>query len=185
MVAFFVRRRITLTIALIVTTVGLDMMALHAFPLDPLECTAATLGADLAIMCGLCLRAWAAGTIRKYKNLATTGPYAWIRHPLYLGSALILFGCCELMHGPLFALALVPLVVVYSLSIRQEERAMARQYGNQWLEYCRRVPMLIPRIGWPQLSDWSLRQALVNREHLVWLGATCGLVVLAGWRSIG
>ena len=185
MAAFLVRRRITLTLLLVAMVIGLDLVVLHVFPLDPLEGTAATLAADITIICGLCLRTWAAGTIRKWKQLATTGPYAWMRHPLYLGSALILIGCCALMHGPIFALALAPLAIIYWLAIRQEERAVARLYGSQWVEYSRRVPMLFPRIGWPQFRDWSLRQAIFNREHLVWLGAICGLLVLVGWRIFG
>ena len=184
MAAFLVRRRITLTLTLVAVTVGLDLVALHVVPRDPIEGTATTLAADITIIIGLGLRTWAAGTIRKWKQLAITGPYAWMRHPLYLGSSLILVGCCELMRGPMFALALVPLAIIYWLAIQQEEQAVARLYGNQWLKYSRQVPMLIPRFGWPQFSDWSLWQAIFNREHLVWLGAICGLLLLVGWRMV-
>jgi protein-S-isoprenylcysteine O-methyltransferase Ste14 len=183
MTSFLVRRRISLTMALIATTASFDLFFLRILPLDPLGGTTVNLTADVVIVVGLFLRAWAAGTIHKWEQLATTGPYAWIRHPLYLGSALILVGCWGLMHGPLFALALAPLTFIYGLAIRQEESYCARRYGNQWLDYADRVPSFFPpRIGWPQFGDWSLKQALFNREHLVWFGAFCGLLALAGWR---
>src|SRR5207244_985679 len=62
---------------------------------------------------GLAVRSWAASVIRKGKALATTGPYSLCRHPLYVGSFLIMLGVCILLDHVMNYLVLVPVLVLY------------------------------------------------------------------------
>jgi Cu+-exporting ATPase len=84
---------------------------------------------------------------QKNRTLATTGPYARIRHPQYVGFVLIMFGF--LLQWPtLVTLAIFPILVwVYVRLARQEEAAARAEFGPLWDDYARRVPAFLPRIA--------------------------------------
>src|SRR6266571_6056415 len=84
------------------------------------------------------------------ERLATEGLYGVVRHPQYLGIFLALFG--QLIHWPtVLTLALFPVIVwVYVRLARREEAQMVRRFGDEYLDYQRRVPMFFPR-----LRDWK------------------------------
>jgi hypothetical protein len=95
---------------------------------------------------GLALRAYASGYVTKNTELTTTGPYAFTRNPLYLGSMLIAFGFAVAAHSWWTALALAILfTLIYWPTIRSEEEFL-RGHFSDFAEYCRRVPRLIPRL---------------------------------------
>ncbi len=78
--------------------------------------------------------------------LATTGAYAYIRHPQYVGFVLIMFGF--LLQWPtLLTLAMFPvLVLMYARLARAEEREAIVEFGDAYQQYIRRVPAFIPRL---------------------------------------
>ena len=83
-------------------------------------------------------------------SLATTGPYAHVRHPQYVGFVLIMFGF--LLQWPtLLTLAMFPVLVwMYVYLARQEEREARAQFGEAYVEYARRVPAFVPcMVGGP------------------------------------
>jgi len=95
---------------------------------------------------GLALRAYASGYVTKNTELTTTGPYAYTRNPLYLGSMLIAFGFAVAAHSWWTALALAILfTLIYWPTIRSEEEFL-RGHFRDFAEYCERVPRLIPRL---------------------------------------
>jgi protein-S-isoprenylcysteine O-methyltransferase Ste14 len=168
---WLVRRRVTLTIVLMATVAALELLV--GAPRDLLRGSVpGTLAAVAAIVTGLLLRSWAAGTIRKWERLAITGPYAFVRHPLYLGSILLTLGFCGLMRSPLLCLlVLSPLAGSYWLAIRREEAVLARSYSG-WSAYAHRVGRFLPRqLAWPRVQGWSAAQWLRNREYCAWLGS--------------
>ena len=79
--------------------------------------------------------------------LATTGPYAWVRHPQYDGFILIMFGF--LLQWPtILTLAMFPvLVIMYVLLARHEERAVLVEFGDEYRRYMARVPGFIPPLS--------------------------------------
>jgi len=85
---------------------------------------------------------------RKTGTMTTQGPYAVVRHPQYTGIFLALFGE-GVVHWPtIFSLAAFPVIVLaYALLARKEEREMVKQFGEQYREYQRRVPMFFPHWG--------------------------------------
>jgi protein-S-isoprenylcysteine O-methyltransferase Ste14 len=88
-------------------------------------------------------------------RLATTGAYARIRHPQYIGFVLIMTGF--LLQWPtLVTLAMYPvLVVMYALLGKREEKEMLAQFGDEYRRYRRAVPAFIPRLGAPHTVDQS------------------------------
>jgi protein-S-isoprenylcysteine O-methyltransferase Ste14 len=95
---------------------------------------------------GVALRAYASGYVTKNTELTTTGPYAYTRNPLYLGSMLIAFGFAVAAHSWWIALALAVLfALIYLPTIRSEEEFLRGQF-SEYVEYTKRVPRLIPRL---------------------------------------
>lgn len=83
---------------------------------------------------------------RREKRLVMEGVYARMRHPQYTGLFIIVFGE-GIVHWPtIVSVAAFPVIVVaYTMLARKEERQMIRQFGDQYREYQRRVPMFVPR----------------------------------------
>ena len=80
-------------------------------------------------------------------RLATTGPYAWVRHPQYAGFVVIMIGF--LFQWPTLAtLVMFPVLVWFYVRLaRREEAASAAEFGEQWQVYARSTPAFIPRFG--------------------------------------
>ena len=134
---------------------------------------------------GLVLRGAAAGHLRKHKQLATAGPYASTRNPLYLGSALLGAGFL-VASGSWIAAAIliVYFVLFYGAVMRREEQELRARYGAAFDDYAARVPLFWPWRG-PQRTrgetgdtqfSWSLYWR--NREYEAALGWLVGVGLL-------
>jgi protein-S-isoprenylcysteine O-methyltransferase Ste14 len=98
------------------------------------------------VLPGLSLRAYAAGYVKKNRELTQTGPYAHTRNPLYLGSMLIAAGfAVALLSWPMALALAVGFSVIYIPVIASEERFLRATFSD-FDAYCRRVPRLIPRL---------------------------------------
>lgn len=134
----------------------------------------------LLVIPGVWLRAYASGYVKKNQELTTTGPYAFTRNPLYLGSILMAAGFAVALASWLIALVLaIGFLVIYVPVIASEERFLRAAFPG-FDEYCRRVPRLIPRLtsGRDPKDDGSGRFSLAlymkHREY----NALLGVVVL-------
>ncbi len=125
---------------------------------------------------GIWLRAFASGYVRKNAELATTGPYAHTRNPLYLGSMLIAFGFAGASRSVWILLALAVLfAAIYVPTIRSEEEFLRARFP-EFDEYARRVPRLLPRLtasqaGVGEAGRFSRELYLQHREYNAVLGA--------------
>lgn len=130
---------------------------------------------------GLLLRAAAASHLRKGERLATSGPYAYTRNPLYIGSMLLAAGFSAATHSAAaVALLVLYFVLFYGAVIRREEQELRAQYGAAFDEYAARVPLLWPRLTpWkPSEEQFSWEQYRRNHEYEAALGFLGGLAVL-------
>ena len=123
---------------------------------------------------GIGLRALASGHVKKNTELTTTGPYAYTRNPLYLGSILIGAGFGIASRSWWIALAIVLLfLAIYVPVIRSEEEYLRSQFP-EFDEFARRVPRLLPR-PWPAAGtgkgSFSPELYRKHREYNVVLGA--------------
>ena len=124
---------------------------------------------------GLWLRAYASGYVKKNQELTTTGPYAYTRNPLYLGSTLIAAGFAVALMSWLVALVLaVGFLLIYVPVIAGEERFLRATFSD-FDAYCRRVPRLLPRLTPGHVTGgisgrFSLTLYLKHREYNALLG---------------
>jgi protein-S-isoprenylcysteine O-methyltransferase Ste14 len=127
---------------------------------------------------GLWLRGYAAGYVKKNRELTQTGPYGYTRNPLYLGSMLIAAGfALALMSWPVALVLTVGFALVYIPVIASEERFLRATFP-EFEEYSRRVPRLIPRLtpgpnpkGYSAPGAFSLSLYVRHREYNAAIGA--------------
>jgi len=109
--------------------------------------TIASLGYSLILVVpGLMLRAYASGYVRKNAELTTTGPYAYTRNPLYLGSILIATGFGAASMNVWLVLALVLLFLAIYIPVIRGEEDYLRTHFSSFNDYAAHVPRLFPRI---------------------------------------
>ncbi len=105
------------------------------------------IGAAIALP-GLALRAWAIGYLRKNDALATAGPYAYTRNPLYLGSFLIGIGFTIAAHRWILALPFLALFSgIYAPVMRVESQTLTELFGESYRQYAAEVPVFFPRLS--------------------------------------
>ena len=147
---------------------------------------------------GLLIRGWAAGVLKKDRELAVSGPYAFTRNPLYLGSFLI--GTGAVIAGGRLWLGLVFLayfVWIYGSTMARETGELEERFGDGYRSYKESVPVFLPRLtrfrpaaGHATRGEtgFSTGRYLRNREYEALLGAVAGLGLLAlksaGWLGL-
>ena len=180
---FLIRRRIMLSAILFGLLVGEDIL-FESKPHDLMNFRDpyTALGGSLVVL-GLALRSWAAGILHKNSELTTTGPYRLIRNPLYVGSFLMMAGFCALIgDGDNFWLMLGPILVMYTIKVREEERSLSELFPAAWADYVRATPRFLPRIARADLSaHWSGAQWMRSREYQALLATVAALVAMKIW----
>jgi protein-S-isoprenylcysteine O-methyltransferase Ste14 len=150
---------------------------------------AMVIGVPLSLA-GLALRAWAAGCLAKNRQLATGGPYAYTRNPLYVGTLLVAAGLAVASRSiGLAALFTVVFLLVYLPVIQNEEQHL-RQIFPEYAEYAERVPALFPRLNPVRENDPNPFRSglyLTNQEYQAGLGFLAGMLFLLWkvWKSLG
>ena len=139
------------------------------------------IGGAIALL-GLLTRAWAAGHIRKFEKLATTGPYSHTRNPLYFGSFLLAAGFA--VAGGVWWLAAVVAVLylcIYYPVMRVEEGDLRSRFGAEFEEFAANVPLFFPRLTcWrKERAGFDFQLYLSHREYQAAVGAVIAFVVLA------
>ncbi len=143
-------------------------------------------------------RLWAVGyagsstrtrTLGAARQLVTTGPYAYVRNPLYLGNGLLSVGIC-ILSGVYWILPLLVAgyFIQYMPIVRSEEDYLLRTYGESYEAYRSHTPRWLPmRTPYPNASrhDFSWKRAFQSeRRTLLAILAVCGLIVLLSvWKN--
>jgi protein-S-isoprenylcysteine O-methyltransferase Ste14 len=154
------------------------------------EPSAPTLAAGGAVaLVGLLVRAWASGHIRKNDALATSGPYAHTRNPLYLGSFVMGLGFTVAASGRWWQFAVLGALFaalflgIYVPVMRVEAQHLAAKFGGEFEAYARAVPLFLPRataFRGARATEFDARLYLRYREYraALGLGAAFALLVL-------
>jgi protein-S-isoprenylcysteine O-methyltransferase Ste14 len=152
--------------------------------------TLTSLGAGMGLVaCGLALRLWAAGHLVKTDRLTLSGPYRFLRHPLYAGTLLTGAGLIVAAGNPAARVAFpAGLVFFFGYYLPYKERIessrLEARWGAHFTEYRASVSPLWPRLrGWQRaprdLSSWSLERVVANDEFGVLLAAGLALAAIA------
>lgn len=133
-------------------------------------------------LAGIAIRAWAAGHLVKNQQLAMSGPYAFVRNPLYIGTLIAAAGFVLATREPWLALLFgLAFALIYLPAIELEEQHLRKLFQEyEW--YATQVPMLRPRIP-PLRAEGRFRTAvyLKNQEYQALIGFVVGAAFLA-WR---
>ena len=138
---------------------------------------------SVVIAPGLLIRALASGHVRKNEALATSGPYAYTRNPLYLGSLLIGLGFVIAARSWWLGAILVVIFVAIYIPVIRDEESFLRQRFAEFDEYARQVPRLLPRLvpynrpGPGTVTRFSPDLFWRHREYNALLG--CVAIVIA------
>jgi protein-S-isoprenylcysteine O-methyltransferase Ste14 len=141
--------------------------------------TSLLIGAAVALL-GIFLRAVASGQVEKNRVLATSGPYAYVRNPLYLGSIIIGIGFTIAARDLWVLIAIVLLFIVIYLPVIRSEEAFLRSRFPQYDDYARRVPSLLPHtLLLRQITKGFSRELYFShREYNSLLGAAAVVAAL-------
>lgn len=132
---------------------------------------------------GLWVRARAAGHLHKQQVLTVTGPYAYTRNPLYLGSFILVIGAAVAAYSLVSTVILFCyFALFYSVVMRREERELQQHHGDAFQEYARSVPLFFPRFTPAKPSTenpgpFSMAQYKKNREYRAAVGFLLLLLV--------
>jgi hypothetical protein len=134
-------------------------------------------------LAGLALRAWASGHIRKDVALAVSGPYAYTRHPLYLGNALLALGFALAANRLVIGAMTLVFLAIHWCVMRTESTTLARRFGDAYCRYATSVPAVLPRRAAPEgaamRARFDRRLYLRNREYRAALGLLGAWILLA------
>lgn len=134
---------------------------------------------------GLAIRAWASGHIRKNDVLATSGPYAYTRNPLYLGSFLLGLGfTIGAGWWPLGIVFVLLFLGIYFPVMRVESATLSQLFGEEYQSYAARVPLFFPRptpfrSGIGKDTKFDSRLYMRYREYRAALGLVVAWGILA------
>jgi protein-S-isoprenylcysteine O-methyltransferase Ste14 len=140
--------------------------------------TAATMVWGVVVaMLGEGLRIWAAGHLNKSREVTSSGPYRWLGHPLYVGSAIVGAGLAIASNSAVtLALVAVYLATTVVAAIRTEHAFLRRTFGEDYLKYRRgdRAAAADRR--------FSVSRAMANREYRAVVGLVVAALLLA-WKA--
>ena len=165
-------------------SIGIILVSVFCFftPLEPILLYQIEAGYVIAII-GLTIRLIASGYVLKNKELSTTGPYSYVRHPLYTGNLILLIGLAiinglwwSFLIGFLFA------IFYYPTAIEYEDRKLRQLFPDDWPQWAEKTPALWPKTSSQSpdrglsFDEWSFSKSLKSNYEpviviyvLVWL----------------
>lgn len=155
---------------------GFMLLAAFAWLAEP-SVTSMLVGLPLSVL-GLLLRGWSAGHLAKNEQLATTGPYSYIRNPLYAGTLIVAFGIVIASQNLWLAfIFVVVFFLVYLPAIELEEQHL-RNIFPSYGTYSKQIRRFVPMAKWKGAStrfSWALY--LRNQEYK----ALAGFLIAVAW----
>ncbi|HUJ94601.1 MAG TPA: isoprenylcysteine carboxylmethyltransferase family protein [Terriglobales bacterium] len=146
------------------------------------EPTLVSLSAGFAlIVVGLLIRALASGHVQKNEQLTTSGPYAYTRNPLYLGSSILAMGFALAARSWWIAAGMVVIFAAIYWPVIKSEEEFLRVKFSAYEDYARNVPRLFPRLTpfAKSAGEFSWTLYCKHREYNAFLGSLAVLAVLA------
>ncbi|MCR4316828.1 MAG: isoprenylcysteine carboxylmethyltransferase family protein [Planctomycetes bacterium] len=137
--------------------------------------------ATLIVLFGVFIRSWSAGIIMKREEIAVTGPYRFVRHPLYLGSIVIATGFALLIGDEVvLALMIIYFSTFYYLAIIDEEEKCVQRFGDEYREYMKNTGRLLPRFHYKSNKEmsFSFRRYRHNKGYMSLIYSLIGILLV-------
>ncbi|HUQ72236.1 MAG TPA: isoprenylcysteine carboxylmethyltransferase family protein [Planctomycetaceae bacterium] len=161
----------------------LEALARRRVPLGFLTAVVALIFADptwgswraglIVALAGEAIRIWAAGHLEKSREVTRSGPYRWMRHPLYVGSSLLAVGVIIAARHLLVAVvAVIYMVTTLTAAVRTEEAFLRRTFGDTYDRYRASAAE-------PMMRAFSVARVLRNKEYRAVIGMAIGFALLA------
>lgn len=185
---FFARRRIAISLIGFISLASYNLLIRKTIPVNPFAFDDYRAAIAMVLMVvGLAIRSWSAGTLNKSREVTQHGPYAMTRNPLYLGSFLMMFAYCILLRDlALAAFVAGPMVGLYWLQVRFEEKRLLHLFPKDWPGYTTNVPRFIPtQIPADAFRGWTRFEWLRNREYKTVLATSTGVLAVFAWHILG
>lgn len=117
----------------------------------------------LLSLLGEALQLWCMATIKTKKALTVTGPYMFVRNPMYIGRYFLILGILMMTGDPWLMLGATVIYYFYMVNrVKREEKVLAELFGEDYAAYCRKVPAYLPTFG--EFDKNSLRS--FNKESM-------------------
>ena len=142
--------------------------------------TSLAIGIPVSIL-GLALRAWAAGHLEKNRTLATSGPYACVRNPLYIGTLTVAAGFVIASRRWELGLLFAAVFLLIYLPVVELEEQHLRSLFPEYADYAKRVPRLFPAPGKSGGKRFQASVYMRNQEYQALGGFLVGVAVLV-WK---
>ena len=139
-------------------------------------------GMSLAAV-GEAIRIWAAGHLRKSREVTVSGPYRWVAHPLYVGSSVMGAGLAIASASvPVAVLIAIYLAATLTAAVKSEEAFLRRTFGDQYDLYRSGVAAKRRERSAASRRAFSLAQAMANREYRAVAGLGAAILLLI-WKA--
>ena len=171
-------------------SIGIILVSVFCYfaPLKPIFPSQIEAGYVIAII-GLMIRLIASGYVLKNKELSTTGPYSYVRHPLYTGNLILLLGLAiinglwwSFFVGFLFA------IFYYPTAIEYEDRKLKQLFPDDWPQWANKTPALWPKPGSKDtdrglsFNEWSFSKSLRSNYEPVIVGYVVAWLIILSQR---
>lgn len=136
----------------------------------------------ILIFLGEGIRIWAAGHLQKNEVLTVTGPYAYVKNPLYIGSIFITAGFCILAHNIYLLAAAFFMFCFHYIPYKKkvEGDRLRKIFGDRYDDYDEKVPEYLPR--WTPYSNegvsWQFKCFIENSEEGILLIVLGGVILI-------
>jgi len=119
------------------------------------------------VIAGEAIRLWVSGYLNKLNSLATAGPFALCRNPMYIGTFLISTGYFIMANRlDVWIVGTILFWLFHAGAVFYEEKLLREKFGTEYERYCDQVPRFIPRFRrFAGNGQFSLEQLVINREH--------------------
>jgi len=142
----------------------------------------------IIVFLGQAVRVWAGGHLMRNQEITTSGPYAYLRDPFYLGRLLLMIGFCIMAWGYAWIVLIIGLLVFFANYIprkyKKEMKRLENIFGQEYKDYASYARSLIPRIKpYPKAKNRPWSPALFfkeNQEHYFVLGTLIFAVLVIG-----
>lgn len=141
----------------------------------------------ILMLLGAGLRFWASGYLEKSRVLATSGPYAYTRNPLYLGNFIVGLGVSVIANNAgLNIYYLISFSILYLGTIDEEQKVLKEKFGEPYRDYMAGVPVFFPSLtpyAGSQKRPFDIRLSFQNGEFIRVCGFSLLILFFYLWRA--